>query len=151
MTGMLRLPTLAVLTMLLVATGCFHQVVRTGAPPGAVVIERPWTATYLFGLVPANAINTAAQCPNGVAIVATQQTFMNGLVGVLTIGIYTPQTVTITCAAAPLARQEGRSMSLPADASIADREAAVREAIELARRTGELVIVIAAAAGNAAD
>jgi hypothetical protein len=74
-------PKLAFLVLALLLAGCYHQVVRTGAPPGNVVIERPWTATYLFGLVPATAINTAAQCPNGVAVVETQQTFVNGLVG----------------------------------------------------------------------
>jgi hypothetical protein len=133
---------LAVLAIALLVTGCFHQVVRTGATPGAVVIERPWTATYFFGLVPATAISTAAQCPNGVAIVETQQTFVNGLVGVLTLGIYTPQSVTITCAAAPLATTDAREIHVPVGADSDERAAAVKDAIELALRTGDRVVVL---------
>src|SRR5690349_3557421 len=79
-------------------SACFHQIVQTGRTPGTTVIEKPWTATWIFGLVAANEISTAAQCPNGVATVETQQSFLNGLVGGLTLGIYTPQDVKITCA-----------------------------------------------------
>jgi hypothetical protein len=135
---------LAILALCLGASGCYHQVVRTGAPPGTVVIDRPWTATYLFGLIPASAINTAAECPSGIAIVETQQTFVNGLVGVLTLGIYTPQTVQITCAAAGPAAAATHRMYFPARASLGDRAAAVREAVELSRSTGETVVVGAA-------
>lgn len=126
----------------LILTGCFHQVVQTGAPAGNVVLERPWTATYLLGLVPATAINTAAECPAGVAIVETQQSFVNGLVGVLTLGIYTPQTVRITCAAGTAAVSEARQIQLAADADLVVRTAAVQEAVAHAYRTGETVIVM---------
>jgi hypothetical protein len=133
--------TFAGLMLALLLTGCYHQVVRTGAPPGDVVVERPWTATYLFGLVPATAINTAAQCPNGVAIVETQQTFVNGLVGVLTLGVYTPQTVRITCAGAG-AMSEAQHIQVAAGAEMERRTAAVKEAVATAYRTGEKVVVI---------
>jgi hypothetical protein len=127
---------------ILVLTGCFHQVVRTGAPPGNVVIERPWTATYLLGLVPASAINTAAQCPTGVAVVETQQTFANGLVGALTLGIYTPQSVRITCAAGTTAMSGARQIRLPVGASLDERSAAVKNGLVLAHRTGEPVVIV---------
>ena len=39
------------------------------------------------------------ECGNGVAKVETQQSFLNGLVGGLTWGLYTPMTITVTCAA----------------------------------------------------
>jgi len=135
-----RVPALLVL-LTLAATGCYHQVVRTGATPGERVIERPWTATYVFGLVPASAINTAADCPAGVAVVETEQTFANGLVGFLTLGIYTPQSVTITCAAGGSARGSARSIELPADASTHERTEAIREALVLARSTGDRIVV----------
>ncbi len=139
-------PLRAAVTVLfvLLLTGCYHQVVRTGAAPGPVVIERPWTGTYLFGLVPGSAIETAAPCPNGVAIIETQQSFMNGLVGVLTLGIYTPQDVTITCAAT--ASTAAQRIFVRPGADGAERMNAVREAVELAQRTG-LVVALVAVAG----
>lgn len=131
-------------SLTIVATACYHQVVRTGAPPSGTVIERPWTATFVFGLVPATAINTAAECPAGVAVVETQQTFLNGLVGVLTLGIYTPQTVRITCAAGGSSMRGARQIEVSAEASLADRAEAVREAIALSRRTGDPVVIYSA-------
>lgn len=139
---MRRLQGLAlVLPLVLFTTGCYHQVVRTGATPSTQVIERPWTATYFFGLVPASTINTAAECPNGVAVVETQQTFPNGLLGVLTLGIYTPQTVRITCATGQAALLRSRGVGLQVGATRSERIAAVREAIELTATTGDRVFL----------
>ncbi len=47
------------------------------------------------------------ECPGGVARVETQQSFVNGLVGTLTSGIYTPLQVTTTCANARPSAQLG--------------------------------------------
>ncbi len=84
--------------VLLVSSACYRQVVQTGRTPAATVIDRPWTHTWLWGLVPASPIDVTSQCRSGIATVVTEQSFMNGLVGVLTLGIYTPRHVTITCA-----------------------------------------------------
>lgn len=81
----------------LVLTACYHQVVDTGLPAGETRIAKPWTSTFIFGLVPATPIDVRSQCPNGVAIVDTQMTFVNGLVSFITFGIYTPLSVTVTC------------------------------------------------------
>lgn len=83
---------------LLASSACFRQVVQTGRTPAATVIDRPWTHTWLWGLVPAKPIDVTSQCRSGIATVVTEESFMNGLVHVLTIGIYTPRHVTITCA-----------------------------------------------------
>ncbi len=89
--------TLALTTFLL--TGCFHQVVNTGVAPAAGNATITKTASlYFFGLVGAE-VDTVADCPTGAAVIETQQTFVNGLLALVTLGIYTPQTVTITCAA----------------------------------------------------
>jgi hypothetical protein len=61
-------------------------------------VSHPWTATWLWGLVPAEEINVTSECQNGVATVETQQSFVNGLVSALTLGIYAPRDVKITCA-----------------------------------------------------
>src|SRR3954468_5461074 len=84
----------------LLVSACFHQIVQTGRTPGPTVVEKPWVSTWIFGLVAAQPIDVRQQCPNGVATVDTQESFANGLVGALTLGIYTPQSVKITCAAA---------------------------------------------------
>ena len=40
-----------------------------------------------------------ASCPNGVAKVETQQSFLNLLANFLTSGLYSPMSITVTCAA----------------------------------------------------
>jgi hypothetical protein len=95
LTGRLRagLPVVA-----LALAGCFHAVVTTGRPAGPEVIQRPWASSFLFGLVPPEIVEGGSQCQAGVATVETQHSFLNWLVGVATVGIYTPMTITITCA-----------------------------------------------------
>ena len=95
----LRSALMLALTTCLLLPGCYHQVVNTGATPapGNAAITKT-VSLYFFGLVGAE-IDTVADCPTGAAVIETQQTFVNGLLGVVTLGIYTPQTVTITCAA----------------------------------------------------
>jgi hypothetical protein len=78
--------------------GCFHAIVTTGRPAGPEVIQRPWASAFLFGLVPPEIINGAKECPAGVASIETQHSFLNSLVGIATVGIYTPMTITVTCA-----------------------------------------------------
>jgi hypothetical protein len=43
-------------------------------------------------------VETAAKCPNGVARVETRLSFLNQLVSGLTLGIYTPMEIVVTCA-----------------------------------------------------
>jgi hypothetical protein len=124
-----------------VLSGCFHQIVQTGRTPGTTVVERPWVSTWLWGLVPANEISTVAECPNGVATVETQQSFVNGLVGALTLGIYTPQEVRVTCAQAGAMLPTGPEIDVQHGASIDARIAAIQQAAEIAARTHQTVVV----------
>jgi hypothetical protein len=101
---------------------CFHATIDTGATPSTQVVEKGFASGWIYGLVPPSTVSTAAQCPNGVAKVETQQSFVNRLVGALTLGIYTPMAIKVTCAA-PAA-----SASLPEpaiQADLANGEAAV--------------------------
>jgi hypothetical protein len=79
-------------------TACYHAVIETGRPESATVINQPWAMSFVYGLVPPPAVNTASTCPNGVARVDTQHSFLNGLVAAVTFGIVTPMTITVTCA-----------------------------------------------------
>lgn len=62
------------------------------------MIEKKWASSWIFGLVPPETVDAAAECPGGVAKVVTQQSFANMLVRFLTLGIYTPTTIVVTCA-----------------------------------------------------
>src|SRR6476620_2301512 len=78
--------------------GCYHATVETGATPSTVVIDQSFASSWIYGLVPPKLVSTTSKCPAGVAKVETQHSFVNGLVGVLTLGIYTPMQIRVTCA-----------------------------------------------------
>ena len=108
----------------LTLSGCFHQVVQTGRTPGTTVVKKPWTATWLWGLVPASPIDVTRDCPGGIATVETKQSFMNGLVGGLTLGIFTPRDVMVTCASG-MARGTGMKEFIVARNATPDEKAQV--------------------------
>ncbi len=92
---------LAAATVLL--GGCYRITVNTGAPPTATTVDKPFVNYFVYGLVPpSDPINVGAQCPQGVSQVITEQSFVNGLVGLLTWSLYTPQHVHVTCAGGPV-------------------------------------------------
>ena len=111
-------------------TGCYHTTVKTGSPLGTTTIEQPWALSFVYGLVPPPTVETASTCPSGVAQVESQQSFLNGLVGALTFGLFTPMSIKVTCAAtgraeAPALRSQGdavQSISHAADIAIASGE-----------------------------
>ena len=88
----------AVIALLMLSAGCYHAVINSGKPPSPQVIDKPWAHGFIFGLVPPSPVDAAAQCKNGVAKVETQMSFLNGLIGGLTSGIYTPISIKVTCA-----------------------------------------------------
>lgn len=80
-------------------TGCYHATVETGATPSTVVVDKSFASSWIYGLVPPSTVSTSAQCPDGPARVETKLSFVNQLVGFLTLGIYTPMQIKVTCAA----------------------------------------------------
>ena len=93
-------PYALLLLVAVVASGCYHARVETGLTPSAQVIEKGFAHSFIYGLVPPSTVSTTSQCPNGVAMVETQISFVNGLVSSLTGGLYTPMSIKATCAAA---------------------------------------------------
>lgn len=85
------------------SVGCYHAMVTTGRTPSAVVIDKPFASGWVYGLVPPSTVETASGCPDGVAIVETELSFVNQLVSFLTFGIYTPMHIKVTCAASDTA------------------------------------------------
>ncbi|HEX6316537.1 MAG TPA: Bor family protein [Gemmatimonadaceae bacterium] len=125
----------------LVLSGCFHQVVQTGRTPGPTVVKKPWTATWLWGIVPAKPIDVTQDCPGGIATVETKQTFMNGLVGALTIGIFTPRDVTVTCATGTARGSGLQEFIVARDASQAEKAQVMADAIAASARSHQPVLV----------
>lgn len=122
-------------------TGCYHQVVSTGLPAGETKIMKPWTATWIFGLVPATPIDVRAQCPGGVAEVDTQMTFLNGLAAAVTLGIFTPRSVTVTCSGAGTASSAAARLDVAASGGAAAILDALQSAASMSAKLGAPVIV----------
>jgi len=88
----------AVLLATFLLSGCYVATVETGRPKSTKVISKPFASSWIYGLVPPPVVQTATDCPDGVAVVQTQHSFLNYLVGAITFGIYTPIQITVTCA-----------------------------------------------------
>lgn len=86
--------------MAVLLSGCYHAKITTGLPASAETIDIPWAHSFIAGLVPPNTVDATSKCTNGVAMVETQMSFMNGLASALTSGLYTPLHITVTCASA---------------------------------------------------
>jgi hypothetical protein len=124
----------SLLAVALLGAGCYHATVDTGRTPSGQTIEKPWAHGFLYGLVPPSTVETAQKCPNGVAKVETQLSFLHQVANLLTAGIYTPMSITVQCAAAGTAL--AAPVAEPAEAGKA-LDWAARESV----RTGEPVYV----------
>jgi hypothetical protein len=81
-------------------SGCYSAQVTTDKQPSNQVIEKPWATGFVAGLAtPGAQIDAAQQCSNGVAMVETQVSFLNQLATAVTFNLYSPMSVTVTCAA----------------------------------------------------
>lgn len=78
--------------------GCYHATINTGIAPGTQQVQDKWADGFVYGLVPPDAVEAMVGCGNrGVARVETRISFLNGLVGGLTLNIFTPMEITVTC------------------------------------------------------
>jgi len=124
-------------------TGCYHATVETGLTPSAEVIEESFASGWIYGLVPPSTVATQAKCKHGVAKVETQLSFVNQLVSIITLYIYTPMNIKVTCAASGTSMLEGRSpdIMIGLDASEHEVQSAFARAAELAVSSGRPVYV----------
>ncbi len=104
---------LSLLAVVLVASGCYHARIETGLTPSAQVFEQAFASGWVYGLIPPKTVEAGQECPNGVAVVETELSFVNQLVSAITLGIYTPMHIKVTCAT-------GGTSSLPAPAKSVD-------------------------------
>ncbi len=113
---------LLVVATALALSGCYHATIETGLPPSPQTLENKWASGWIYGLVPPKTVETMQRCPNGVARVETQLSFANQLVNFLTLGIYTPMEIVVTCASGGME-----------DAALVDNAADFAEALRTQR------------------
>lgn len=118
---------MAVLALVVLTLGCYHATIETGLPASSTVVNNDWAHSFVFGLVPPSTVDVASECQNGVARVETQLSFLNGLVSALTWSLYTPMTITVTCASMPGGDADGAAPEI-IDAEGQDLGAALTEA-----------------------
>jgi hypothetical protein len=94
-------------------TGCYKVQVNAN-PSVARGVESSKTVNFfIFGLVGQPTLDVRDFCGGGeAATVQTSATFINGLLGGITFGLWTPRTVTVSCTAGKAA---GRSATITAD------------------------------------
>ena len=126
----------------LTQAGCYHQVFNTGLAPSSTVVKKGWQPTYIFGLIAGQPIDVRGQCPSGVALASTRMTFANGLVGGLTLGLFTPHEVKVVCASSAAVLPGMQVRQLAATASRAVAEALLTEAVETASRDARGVAIV---------
>jgi hypothetical protein len=120
--------------------GCYHATIVTGADPGSTVIDKPWANCFVFGLVPPAIVETAAQCPGGVAKVETEHSFLNYVVGAITFGIYTPIHIKVTCAGQAVSSSGEVEYLLPEADLVIQEGATPEEAAEVLQAAVDLTV-----------
>jgi hypothetical protein len=101
---MSRLSPIALFAAALALSGCYSTTMHSGLPKGEVArnADDRWHSGFVLGTQDADGpYDIDELCPNGWSEIKTETSFGNGLVEVLTVGIYNPQTVRVVCAAEP--------------------------------------------------
>ena len=90
---------LAVLAVVALAglSGCHNVRYDTGRPASDRVVNVP-VNFFLWGFVGQKVVDLDAACPEGAASWQNQATVVDALIDVVTLGIWSPRTVTIRCA-----------------------------------------------------
>ncbi|MFT5584554.1 MAG: hypothetical protein ACI9VR_002139 [Cognaticolwellia sp.] len=90
---MKRLPIL----LLMLLSACYINNVETGKKGGGQT-HTETVPFLLWGLVGEASFNVDAICPQGVSSIHEEATPVDSILGCVTCGVYSPRTVTITCA-----------------------------------------------------
>ncbi len=131
----------ALLGAVVALSGCYHATIETGLPPGNQTLEKAWASSWVLGLVPPSTVETASRCPNGVARVETKLSFLNMLVSAITLSIYTPMAIRVTCAGpgTPMEEAERSQLMIKDGANLEEKQRAIRDAAERSAREGQPV------------
>lgn len=80
-----------------VLSGCHTVTFYDPEATGGKVYEF-WDDFFLVGIVNTVDHDLSKNCPKGVARLEQKASFVNVLLAIVTIGIYTPRTTTVKCA-----------------------------------------------------
>lgn len=93
----------SLVALLLCATaGCWSTAIHSGKPPGATPPgwHDRWHSGMLFGSIELSGpYDLDAICPRGWSEVRTRMAALNAVLTVVTLDIYSSQTITVVCAA----------------------------------------------------
>ncbi len=93
---------LVAMVSLLACAGCGEAVLRSGLPAGNVPsgYDAHWHDSFVFGMVEGeNPEPLTTICPRGWSEIRTETPLLAALLSWGTLGIYTPTSVTVVCAA----------------------------------------------------
>ncbi|MDR9419580.1 Bor/Iss family lipoprotein [Gracilimonas sp.] len=127
----------------LIFSGCYNAKVTTNQEPSAKTVQNSFAHGFIFGLV-GPTVDVSEDCTNGVAKVETKLSFVNMLVSNITAGLYTPMSVTVTCAAGnmtDLNESKNKTMTVEKEASEEDVQKTYQEAANEAIEKGEAVYI----------
>jgi len=120
--------------LLVALPACYHAVIETGLPASSTVIEKGFASGWIYGLVPPSPVKAMSECPGGVSKVETQLSFVNQLVAFITLYIYTPMAIKVTCASSGRSAVPGTPEIKVGDGATSD------EIIDTFRRAADLAV-----------
>jgi hypothetical protein len=138
---MRRVASLATIGALVLSAGCYHATIETGRPASTTIVQNQWASSWIAGLVPPATVNVASQCPNGVSKVETEHSFLNMLAQFVTFSIYSPMTITVTCASGG-GSGAAAAEAIEAGDTLEEQTAAFSRAAERSAETGQPVLVV---------
>lgn len=129
-------------SLAILMSGCYHAKITTDLEPSARVYDQTFASSWIFGLVPPKTVDATEHCDNGVAMVETRLSFVNMLVGNLTLGIYTPMHIKVTCATGGMSlNTEDSSIELAKNSAEEVKQQAYSDAVELSSKTNKPVYI----------
>ena len=102
-----------------------------------VTAAKQWATTFVYGVVPAAVAQAAAECQDGLAKVRRGQTPANTLVSIISLGMFNPITILVTCALP----SEKPAIDVPAGATLDERRNALADAVDESLKTHRPVVV----------
>jgi hypothetical protein len=97
---------------LALTNGCYKATFYQDPHATSGTSHEEWTHFFLFGLVGHEVVDVRRYCPpRDVAMVRTGANAGTGFVSIITLGIYTPRKVYVTCAAHVPSRATGAALS----------------------------------------
>ena len=138
-----RLRKISVLGVIVLVAGCYHATFDTGLEPSNRVIEQTFAISLIYGLVPPPTVYTAERCPNGVAKIETELSFLNMLVQGITFGIFSPMHLKVTCAmGGGMGAADGEADVVVGNgAALEEKQQALKNAAELSAKRRAPVLI----------